>query len=208
MASATSFNANGEKTGAVDLPASLFGIEPNPHVVWEAVVNFQANQRQGTVKVKSRGEVLLSNSKPWRQKGTGRARAGTWRSPIWVGGGTIHGPRPRKHRYQLPKKVRRLALKSALSDRAAAERVVIIDSIDLDDVKTKAIWELLKKMELSEDKVLILTGDLDDKLALSTRNIPNVLAIPAREANTYTIVACDWVLLTKSGLAELEEVLI
>jgi large subunit ribosomal protein L4 len=118
MASASHYSADGDKAGTIDLPEDVFGIEPNPHAVWEAVVNFQANQRQGTVKVKSRGEISRSNSKPWRQKGTGRARAGTWRSPLWIGGGRIHGPRPRDHSYRIPKKVRRLALKSALTDRA------------------------------------------------------------------------------------------
>jgi large subunit ribosomal protein L4 len=206
MAQAASYSAGGEKTGTVDLPASLFGIEPNSHVVWEAVVNFQANQRQGTAKAKSRGEVNRSNSKPWRQKGTGRARAGTWRSPIWVGGGITHGPKPRDHHYRLPRKVRRLALRSAFSDRAAAGRVAVIDSLELSEIKTKIVCEILGKMELGDQKVLILTDRLDENLALSTRNIPNVLAMPARDANTYTVVAADWILVTKGGLEQLEEV--
>jgi large subunit ribosomal protein L4 len=157
MATAIAFSASGERTGSCDLPEALFGVEPNRHVVWEAVVNFQANQRQGTAKVKSRGEIHRSNAKPWRQKGTGRARAGTARSPIWVGGGTIHGPKPRDHSYRLPRKVKRLALKSALSDRAAAERIAVIDAIELAEVKTKAVAELLDKMGIRDQKVLILT---------------------------------------------------
>ena len=144
MSTATAFSADGTETGTIDLPDELFGIEPNQHVVWEAVVNFQANQRQGNAKVKGRSEIHRSNAKPWRQKGTGRARAGTARSPIWVGGGTTHGPKPRDHRYQLPRKVKRLALKSALSDRAAAERIAVIDTIELAEVKTKAVAELLE----------------------------------------------------------------
>jgi large subunit ribosomal protein L4 len=206
MPKAETFSASGERTGTCELPESLFGIEPNGHAVWEAVVNFQANQRLGTAKTKSRGEVKRSNSKPWRQKGTGRARAGTWRSPLWVGGGRIHGPRPRSYKYRLPKRVRRLALKSAFSDRAAAGRVAVIEALDPPEPKTKIVWELLKKMELAEQKVLILTGELSETLALSARNIPNVIAMPAREVNTYTVVAADWLLLTKDGLEKLEEV--
>ncbi len=206
MATATTFSAGGDKTGSVDLPDSLFGIEPNSHLVWEAVVNFQANQRQGTVKTKTRGQVNRSNAKPWRQKGTGRARAGTHRSPLWVGGGIMHGPQPRDHSYKLPKKQKRLALRSALSDRATNGRVVVIDDIELAEIKTRQIQTILDNMELGQEKVLILVADLDDNLALSTRNIPNVIAMPAREANTYTVVAADWVVVTKSGLASLEEV--
>jgi len=206
MASAAHYSAGGDQAGTVDLPENVFGVEPNPHAVWEAVVNFQANQRQGTAKVKSRGEISRSNSKPWRQKGTGRARAGTWRSPIWVGGGRIHGPQPRDHSYRIPRKVRRLALKSALTDRAVGGRVAVIDSIDLPEIKTRAVWDLLKKLGLQEQKVLILTDELTENLALSVRNIPNVLALAAREVNTYTIVAADWVLVTRKGLEQLEEV--
>ena len=206
MATASAFSAAGDKKGTVDLPGAVFGIEPNAHAVWEAVVNFQANQRLGTAKTKTRGEIRRSNSKPWRQKGTGRARAGTWRSPLWVGGGRIHGPKPRDHYYRLPKQVRRLALKSAFSDRAANDRVIVLESIDLPEIKTKAVWQLFLKLGIAEQKVLLLAGELDEKLALSTRNIPNVLAMSAREANTYTVVAADWIVVTKSGLASLEEV--
>jgi large subunit ribosomal protein L4 len=206
MAKANAYKATGEKAGTVDLPDSLFGIEPNSHAVWEAVVNFQTNQRQGNSKVKSRGEISRSNSKPWRQKGTGRARAGTWRSPLWVGGGIIHGPTPRDYKYTLPRKIKRLALKSALSDRAANGRVVVIDSFDLAEIKTKPIADLLARMEIGHEKVLVLVKELDEKVALSTRNLPNVIAMPAREANTYTVVAADWVLATRDALAALEEV--
>jgi large subunit ribosomal protein L4 len=206
MAQAALFTSGGDKSGTLDLPEDVFGIEPNEHAVWEAVVNFQANQRQGTVKTKTRGLVNRSNSKPWRQKGTGRARAGTWRSPLWVGGGTTHGPQPRSHSYRLPKKIRRLALKSAFSDRAAAGRVVAIENLELEGIKTSELWKLLDKMELAQSKVLILVEDLDEKLALSARNIPNVIAMPAREVNTYTIVAAEWILITKGGLSRIEEV--
>ncbi|MCA9751806.1 MAG: 50S ribosomal protein L4 [Gemmatimonadetes bacterium] len=206
MATANAFSASGDSKGTVNLPESLFGIEPNSHAVWEAVVNFQANRRQGTVKTKTRAEISRSNSKPWRQKGTGRARAGTWRSPLWVGGGTMHGPQPRDYKYKLPKKVKRLALKSALSDRAANGRVAILESLDLPEIKTKHVQSLLDRMELGHSKVLLLVKDLDEKVALSTRNIPNMIAMPAREANTYTVVAADWIVVTKDALAALEEV--
>ena len=207
MAQAIAFSAAGDKTGTVDLPEKLFGIEPNSHVVWEAVVNFQANQRQGTAKVKSRGEISRSNSKPWRQKGTGRARAGTWRSPLWRGGGTMHGPQPRNYKYKLPKKIRRLALRSALSDRAGSGRVHVIDSLELPEIKTRLLNDLLHKMEIGNDKVLMLVKELDEKIALSARNLPNVIVLAAREANTYTVVSADHVVLTKDAVAELEEVL-
>ena len=206
MATATTYSVGGEKTGTVELPDVLFGIEPNSHAVWEAVVNFQANQRQGTVKTKTRGQVARSNAKPWRQKGTGRARAGTWRSPLWVGGGIMHGPLPRDHSYRLPKKLRRLALKSALSDRAAAERVRVIEDLEFSEIRTKQVQAILDRMELGHEKVLILVGELSDTLALSARNIPNVIVMPAREANTYTVVAADWIVVTKGGVTALEEV--
>ncbi|MGH2570346.1 MAG: 50S ribosomal protein L4, partial [bacterium] len=135
-AKAVLFTIAGDKLGTLELPATVFGVEPNGHAVWEAVVNYQANQRLGTAKTKTRGEIARSNSKPWRQKGTGRARAGSWRSPLWVGGGRMHGPVPRDHSYRLPKKVRRLAVRSALSDRAAADRVVVIEDFKLAEIKT------------------------------------------------------------------------
>jgi large subunit ribosomal protein L4 len=206
MASATAFSATGDKSGTVELPEGLFGVEPNPHVMWEAVVNFQANQRLGTVKVKTRAEVNRSNAKPWKQQGTGRARAGTFRSPLWVGGGRIHGPMPRDHSYKLPRKVRRLALKSALSDRAAHDRVVVIEALEMTEPKTRTVWNLLTKMDLWDQKVLVLTNELTDNLELSVRNLPNVVALEAREANTYTVLAADWVLVTRKGLEQLEEV--
>jgi len=206
MATASTYSAGGEKTGTMELPDGIFGVEPNPHVVWEAVVNFQANQRQGTVKTKTRGQVSRSNSKPWRQKGTGRARAGTWRSPIWVGGGTTFGPQPRDYTYHLPKKVRRLALRSALTDRAAEGRVIVMDGFAPAEIRTKPVQEMLNRMDLDASKVLLLVKELDEKTALSTRNIPNLIAMPAREANTYTVVAAEWVVVTKDALAVLEEV--
>lgn len=206
MASAAHYSAGGDKTGTVDLPDGVFGVEPNGHAVWEAVVNFQSNQRQGTVKVKTRGDVNRSNSKPWKQKGTGRARAGTFRSPLWVGGGRIHGPKPRDHAYKIPRKVRRVALRSALTDRANEGRVVVIDSFELPEIKTRAAWDLLKKLGVHEDKVLVLVEELTENVALSVRNLPNVVALPAREVNTYTVVAADWVVVTKGGLERLQEV--
>ncbi len=206
MASAIAYSAKGEQAGSLDLPAKVFGIEPKPHAVWEAVVNYQANQRQGTVKTKTRAEISRSNSKPWRQKGTGRARAGTWRSPIWVGGGTMHGPLPRDHHYKMPRKTKRVALLSALSDRANHGRVAVIDGFDLPEVKTKHMAALLGKMGLAGQKVLVLTEGHDDKIVLASRNLPRVVAMPAREVNTYMVVASDWVVATKGALETLEEV--
>lgn len=206
MASATAYSPKGEKTGSVELSSKLFGIEPKRHAVWEAVVNFEANQRQGTVKTKTRAEIARSNSKPWRQKGTGRARAGTWRSPIWVGGGTIQGPQPRDHHYKMPRKLKRVALLSALSDRAQNGRVAVIDSFDFPETKTKHMAALLGKLGLAGSKILVLTEGHDDRVVLASRNIPSVLAMPAREVNPYTIVAAEWILATKGALKTLEEV--
>jgi large subunit ribosomal protein L4 len=203
---AVAYSAVGDQSGTHDLPAKIFGVEPKAHAVWEAVVNFGANQRLGTVRTKTRGEIRRSNSKPWRQKGTGRARAGTWRSPIWVGGGTIHGPRPRDHSYKLPKGVKRTALLSALSDRAQNGRVAVIEAIHLPEAKTKQMATLLKKMGLQDQKVLLLTEGRDDKVTLASRNLARVVAMPAREVNPYMVVACDWVLATRGALAKLEEV--
>jgi large subunit ribosomal protein L4 len=206
VTSAAAYGANGEKRGSVDLPAAIFGAKVSPHAVWEAVVNYEANQRQGTVKTKTRGEIRRSNAKPWRQKGTGRARAGTWRSPIWVGGGTMHGPQPRDHSYKLPRKVKRVALLSALSDRATNGRVAVIDAFDLPEVKTKHMAALLEKMGVAGQKVLLVTEGHDDKVVLASRNLPKVVAMPARELNTYMVVAADWIVATKGALGMLEEV--
>jgi len=205
-AKAVAYSAKGDESGSLELPSSIFGITPKPHTVWEAVVNYEANQRQGTVKTKTRGEIRRSNSKPWRQKGTGRARAGTWRSPIWVGGGTIHGPQPRNHSYKLPRKLKRTALLSALSDRAQNGRVAVIDAIELPEVKTKVIASLLKKMGLEQQKVLFLTEGHDDNVVLASRNLAKVVAMPAREVNPYMVVACDWIVATKGAVKTLEEV--
>ena len=190
----------------LELSDAVFDYPMKDHLVYEAVLAYQAAGRSGTHKTKNRTEVSGGTRKMWRQKGTGRARAGTWRSPLWVGGGIIHGPSPRDYKYALPRKVKRLALRSALSDRAAAGRVMVIDSFDLAGVKTRPFVDLLNRMEIGHEKVLVLVKDLDEKVALSTRNLPNVIAMPAREANTYTVVAADWLLATKDALAALEEV--
>jgi large subunit ribosomal protein L4 len=205
-AQAVAYSAKGDESGSLELPSSIFGKTPRPHAVWEAVVNYEANQRQGTVKTKTRGEIRRSNSKPWRQKGTGRARAGTWRSPIWVGGGTIHGPQPRDHSYKMPRKLKRTALLSALSDRAQSGRVAVIDSIDLPEAKTKSMASLIKKLGLEEQKVLLLTEGHDNNVVLASRNLAKVVAMPAREVNPYMVVACDWILATKGAVKTLEEV--
>jgi len=159
MLTAIVYEDDGTETGKMELPEKLFGREVNEHVIHEAVVAYLANQRQGTASTKERSDVKGGGRKPYRQKGTGRARAGTNRSPIFRGGGTVFGPHPRSYRVSLPRKVKRLALKSALSDRAAAERIAVIDAIDLAEVKTKAVAQLLDKMGISDQRVLILTED-------------------------------------------------
>ena len=158
-------NTDNEAVREIQLSPVVFAGRVNDHLVYEAVKQHRAGARRGTHKTKTRGQVNRSNSKPWRQKGTGRARAGTWRSPIWVGGGTTFGPQPRDYTYKLPRKVRRLALRSALSDRAKDGRVVVVDEFEPTEIKTKPVQELLNRMDLGRAKVLLLVKDLDEKVA-------------------------------------------
>jgi large subunit ribosomal protein L4 len=208
MAEAILFSNNGEKKGTVELPAELFGAAFNDHVVYEAVKCNMANRRQGTSSVKSRSMMKGGGRKPWRQKGTGMARAGTNCSPLWVGGGRAFGPRPRDYSYKLPKKMRHVALRSALSVRAGEQAVGVIESISLDAVKTREVESLLKVAGLVGKKCLLLLGHSDPKLILSVRNMPRVTMALAAQVTAYELLHSDFVLMTQDGLDKLKEVLL
>jgi large subunit ribosomal protein L4 len=200
------YNQNGDEVGTAELKAEVFGIEPNEAVVHQYVVNFLARQRQGTASSKGRSEVSGGGKKPWRQKGTGRARAGTIRSPLWRGGGIVFGPHPRNYDFGLPKKMKRLAICSALSDKALADRIKVVDRIELDQPKTRMVAELISKLELSGKKCLLLDEGKSDKLVLSCRNLKQIKYCRAALTNGYDVLNADYLVLTKAGLEKVQEV--
>ncbi|WP_449621796.1 50S ribosomal protein L4 [Robertmurraya sp. Marseille-Q9965] len=206
MPKVTLFNQAGSQVGEVELNASVFGIEPNNHVLFEAVVAQRASLRQGTHKTKIRSEVAGGGRKPWRQKGTGRARQGSIRSPQWRGGGTVFGPVPRSYSYKLPKKVRRLAIKSALSSKVLEESILVIESLAFETPKTKDFKGFLKGLSV-ESKALIVTADLDENVALSARNIPGVTVVTADGINVLDVLGHDKLIMTKAAVEKVEEVL-
>lgn len=206
MASAKLYNRSGEVVGDVDLPEALFAAEVHKQALYEAVRCYLANQRQGTHDTKTRGEVVKSGRKLYRQKGTGRARAGSARSPIRVGGGTVFGPHPRDYGYKLPKKVKRLALRSALSDRAAAERVAVVEDIRLDAPKTAELAGLLKGMALPGRHTLVVLPEGAENVYKSLRNIHGVRALRHTDLNAYTILWADNLVFTQAALSGTEEV--
>ena len=173
MPTVSIYDMTGKQTGSMELSADIFGIEPNTTVMHSAVVNYLANQRQGTQSTLTRSEVRGGGKKPWRQKGTGHARQGSIRAPQWTHGGIALGPKPRDYRYALPKKVRRLALKSAFSSKVAAEELLVVDGLAMDGFKTKTIVSMLKALE-ADRKVLLVLAENDEKIVKSARNIPGV----------------------------------
>lgn len=200
------FNQTGAQVGEVELADSVFGIEPNSAVLYDAIVMQQASLRQGTHDVKNRSEVRGGGRKPWRQKGTGRARQGSIRSPQWKGGGVVFGPTPRKYGYKLNRKVRRLALKSALSTKVQNNELLVLDALNLSAPKTKDMAAVLNSLKV-ERKVLIVTSEFDQNVALSSRNIPGAKFIDASGINVLDLVAHDKVIVTKDAVAKVEEVL-
>lgn len=200
------YNQNGTKVSDIELNESVFGIEPNNHVLFEAVVMQRASLRQGTHKTKIRSEVAGGGRKPWRQKGTGRARQGSIRSPQWRGGGTVFGPVPRSYSYKLPKKVRRLAIKSALSSKVLDENVLVLESLAFEAPKTKEFKGVLNALSINS-KALIVTADLDENVALSARNIPGVTVLTADGINVLDVLNHDKLILTKAAVEKVEEVL-
>lgn len=200
------YNISGEQVGEIELNDAVFGIEPHQHVLHSAVVMQQASQRQGTHKVKNRSEVSGGGRKPWRQKGTGRARQGSIRSPQWVGGGVVFGPTPRNYGYKLPKKVRRLAIKSALSSKVLANQIVVLDALQMSQPKTKEFANILKNLNVDR-KALIVAAEYNDQVALSTRNIPGVKFVAADGINVLDVLAHDKLIITKEAVQKVEEVL-
>jgi len=200
------FNQSGSQVGDIELSDAVFGIEPNEHVLHDAVVMQQASLRQGTHKVKGRSEVRGGGRKPWRQKGTGRARQGSIRSPQWVGGGVVFGPTPRSYSYKLPKKVRRLAIKSALSSKVHANEIVVLDNLAFDAPKTKDMNAVLTALS-ADRKALVVTADFNDNVALSARNIPGVTFVTAEGVNVLDVLKHDKLIITKEAVEKVEEVL-
>ena len=205
MPKATVFNMAGEKVGEVELSESIFGIEPNASVMHDAVKNHLANCRQGTQSALTKGEVAVTNKKPWRQKGTGRARAGHAGSPVWYHGGVAFAPKPRDYSYTLNKKVRRLALKSALSSKAAENEIIVIDDLKVDEIKTKTFKTFLEKIEVN-GKALVITNGKDENVYKSARNIPGVSTTVATILSTYDVLNAGKLVIDKSALQKIEEV--
>ena len=199
-------NQAGSNVGEIELNESVFGIEPNQHVLFEAVIMQRASLRQGTHKVKNRSEVAGGGRKPWRQKGTGRARQGSIRSPQWRGGGIVFGPTPRSYAYKLPKKVRRLAIKSALSSKVVDNSIVVLEDLALNAPKTKEMASVLKGLSV-EKKALIVTADNNENVALSARNIPGVTVVTANGVNVLDVLNHDKLIMTKAAVQKVEEVL-
>jgi large subunit ribosomal protein L4 len=206
MPKVTLFNQTGSQVGDIELNEAIFGIEPNNHVLFEAIIMQRASLRQGTHKVKNRSEVAGGGRKPWKQKGTGRARQGSIRSPQWRGGGVVFGPTPRSYAYKLPKKVRRLAIKSALSAKALEENILVLESLSFEAPKTKEFVAVLKNLSV-DTKTLVVTDGLDEKVALSARNIPGVTVVEAVGLNVLDVVSHNKLILTKSAVEKVEEVL-
>lgn len=203
------YNQEGAEVGSVDLNPEVFGIEPNEAVVHQYVVNYLARQRQGNAASKTRRDVTGGGRKPYRQKGTGQARRGTSRSPVIRGGGTVFGPHPRSYGSHFPRKMKKLAICSVFSDKAKAERIKILDKIEFEEFKTKAMLSMLTKLSVEGKKCLILdeaaTG-ARDKVAISCRNLQRVAYTRAGVVNGYQLLDADYVLITKAGLEKVVEV--
>ena len=199
-------NIQGEKTGrSVDLPEDIFGIEPNEHAVYLAVKQFLASQRQGTHKAKERGEVTGSTRKIKRQKGTGTARAGDIKNPMFRGGGRIFGPRPRKYMVRLNKKVKRLARKSALSNKAAAGNILIVEDFSFESPKTKEFVNILQQLEVKGEKAVLVTSDFEKEVYMSSRNLPKMQTVRATDLNTYEIMNANKLILVEGAVDKIKE---
>jgi len=198
-------NVSGQRVGEIELSDSVFGIEVNQHVLYEAVKNYLANQRQGTQSAKTRAEVRGGGRKPYRQKGTGRARQGTLRAPNFVGGGVVFAPKPRDYSYKLPKKVKRLAIKSALSSKVQNDEMIVLEELTMDAPKTKDMVSILKNINTAK-KTLIVLGDKNDNVVKSANNIPGVTTSLVNNINVYDILKYDTFVVTKEAVQKLEEV--
>ena len=205
MPKANVFNMAGEKIGEIELSEAIFGIEPNKSVLHDSVKNHLANCRQGTQSALTKGEVSFTTKKPWRQKGTGRARAGYAGSPVWYHGGVAFAPKPRDYSYTLNKKVRRLALKSALSSKAAEGEILVVDGLKMDEIKTKTFKTFLDKIG-AQGKTLVINAEVDEKVIKSARNIAGVETTIATILNPYMVLNNSLLVVDKAALEKIEEV--
>ena len=205
MPNVSTYDMTGKQTGTLEVSETVFGITPNATVLHSAVVNYLANQRQGTQSTLTRSEVRGGGRKPWRQKGTGHARQGSTRAPQWTHGGIALGPKPRDYSYALPKKVRRLAMKSALSSKVAADEMLVLDELTLEEIKTKTVATMLTALQ-ADKKVLLVTADKDEKVYRSARNIPGVKTAMVNTLNVYDILNADKLIVVKDAVAKIEEV--
>lgn len=199
------YDMSGKQIGDVELNADIFGAEVNKTVLHEVVVNYLANQRQGTQSTKTRAEVRGGGIKPWRQKGTGRARQGSIRSPQWIKGGIALGPKPRDYRYSLNKKMKRVAMKSALSSKVLDNGIIVLDEIKMEDIKTKEVAKLLGNLSV-DSKALIVLPEKNDVVVKSARNIPGVTTTMVGTLNVYDILNHDKFIVTKDAVSKIEEV--
>jgi len=199
------FDKSGKPAAEVDMPESVFAYPDKGHLVYEAVVNYRANQRQGTAATKTRANVAGGGRKPWRQKGTGRARAGSSTSPVWVGGGTVFGPKPKEYHVSVPKKVRKAALRSALSQCYLDATVKVLDTLDLDAISTKAFAGVMKTLSLS--KPLLVVSGKNDVLEKSARNIPYTKVLRVEGLNVYDVMRHEHFVVTVEALQRIEEAL-
>ena len=197
---------NNTVVGKIALSDDLFGVSAKQGVLHQAVVNFLANQRQGTHATKTKGLISGGGKKPWKQKGTGRARSGSTRSPLWRGGGTIFGPQPRDYSYKLPKKVKRLALMNAFHEKLSSGEMIILDGFSIEKPKTKDVVVILKNLDLQNKSVLIILPEKDDSVVLSARNIPGVHVVRAADVNVYDVIAHAMLLMTKDAALKLGEI--
>lgn len=199
------YDITGSQVGDVELSDAVFGAEVNNHVMYEAVKNYLANQRQGTQSAKTKADVRGGGKKPWRQKGTGRARQGSIRAPQWKGGGVVFAPKPRDYSYSIPKKVKRLALKSALSSKVRDQEIIVVDKLSLDQPKTKEMVKVLKALN-SGKKTLIVIPERDENVIRAAANIPGIKTVYVNTINVYDILNCDSFLITKDAVNKVEEV--
>lgn len=202
MLSARYYSASGELGESRNLPEDLFDGVVHEAALYQVIKAYLANQRQGNASTKTRGQVSGGGRKAWRQKGTGRARQGSIRAPHWRGGGVVFGPSPRSYRQDVPKRVRALARRSAFNTRALADQVALIERLDVDAPKTRAVRDLLRRMEVAERKVLILTDGQKPTVYLSARNLPNVRVIPFREASPFDVLNADQLVIEEGALSQ------
>ena len=204
MANLKVMDQNGKDSGEVTLNDKVFGIEPNESVVFEAIIRQRAGKRQGTSKVKNRSAVRGGGKKPWRQKGTGRARQGSIRAPQWRGGGTVFGPTPRSYAYTMPRKQRRLAIKSVLSQKLIDNDLIVLDKLTMSAPKTKEFVDIVNNLKISDKKLLLVLPAADKNVFLSARNIKRANVIIASALNTYKVLEADTLVITESSLKSID----